>query len=1745
LFSLLAQLLVVIPVAASTYSTAVLNDGAIGYWRLGETSGTTAADASPSGNPGTYTGSYTLGQPGAIYQDTDTAVKFTGGYVDINQSTSLMPPTALSVEAWVKPTSTADGTAIFASPTVANPYGNSGYMLYFTAGRLRMYVAPNVNGWTYAEAPPIIPLNIWTYVVGTWDGSNIRIYLNGTLQATAPALGIAYGTPTANALIAKYAGGGTLSATVDEVAVYGTALSQTQISNHYNIGGHAPGAPTGIRASPASPGLLQAGVSWTAPSDAGNPPLTGYTITSWSGGSIVGTTTVANVTSATVTGLTAGTAYTFTVHATNPVGDSPESVASNAVTPSSASAYASQVETDGPVGYWRLGETAGTIASDSSPNANTGTYTGLYSQSQPGALDGDTDTSLTLSGGYVDINRSSTLMPPAALSVEGWVNPTVTLDGTALFASPQQAAPFGNGGYMLYFAQGRPRMYTAPGIGGWNYAEAPDTLPLNKWTYLVGTWDGSKVSIYVNGVLQSSATANTITYGTPSVDAYIGKYAGASTISGGVDEVAVYSRALSAAEVRNHYQQAGLVGGDVSAAQAAGGGANDCLVCQVHGNYTASPVDTATGNFWHNFSDFSIPGRSYPLSFARTYNSQAAGTNGPLGYGWQFNNAMSLSVSGSTATITQENGSQASFTQSGPNWNPSAPRFIATLTHNGDGTWTFVRFNRDTYKFNAAGQMISATDLNGYTTNFGYTTGNLTSVTDPAGRTLAIGWTGSVITSVTDSNVTPARGVTFQYNDGAGNLTDAFDVAGGHWKFTYETGSRRMLTMLDPKCFATPGCLGVQNTYDASGRISTQRDQLNRQTTFDYTSIPNGTKVTDPKGNVTVDFYSHGLRSAVTKGYGTADAATWQYLYDRYTLALTQVTDPNGNRTFYTVDANGNVLSTTDALNRKTSNTYNSLNQVLTATDGNGVATTNTYDTRGNLTSTSRPLTGTAQTQATTYNHIDAAHPGDVTSMVDPDSKTWTYTYDGNGYRNSVQDMLTNKSTYVFNNDGWMTSSVSPKGNVAGCGCASQYTTIYGYNAFGQRTSLIDPNSHTTRWHYDPDQNLDTLTDADGNVTIYVYDLANQQTQIQRADTPQTTLITDYNPDGTVLDQKDGKGTAILTYGYNSLARVTSTTDALNNVTNYAYDGAGNRLTKQDPGGNCAATPKVGCTTYSYNADNELTGITYSDGVTPNVSNITYDNDGQRTGMTDGTGTSTWVWDSLHRLTSYTNGNGAQVQWGYNLRNLVTTIIYPGNLAVTRGYDDAGRWISVRDWNSNNTTFGYDPNSNLTTETLPTATGVVDTFTFDRADQLMATSVTKGATTLFSATYSRDNANQLSSDSSAPPSIGSYKYNPLNQICYAGSSNGSACSAPPSGAIAYAYDAADNLTQSGGTQQVFNVADQLCWTAATSGACATPPAGATRYTYDLRGNRTNVTPPTGPAITLGYDQANRLTSYAAATNTTYTYNGDGLRMSKTTGASTSQFVWDSSSSLPLLLKDGATAYVYGPGGLPLEQVTGATTYYLHHDQLGSTRLLTDATGATQATYSYDPYGKLVAISGSIINPLQFAGQYTDSESGFQYLRARYYDPVTGQFITRDPVVTMTRQAYSYSANSPTNRSDPSGLCSPLPGCLTQSWNNFQRAFVDSMKITPIAPGVSYGYPAAVSAAYVLGAAGAFEIGSTLLLGGRIVAAENPVLGVGMALVGVGFIIIGAMFLFEAAVVAASPRGRQGGSSSYCDQIVVA
>jgi RHS repeat-associated protein len=131
-------------------------------------------------------------------------------------------------------------------------------------------------------------------------------------------------------------------------------------------------------------------------------------------------------------------------------------------------------------------------------------------------------------------------------------------------------------------------------------------------------------------------------------------------------------------------------------------------------------------------------------------------------------------------------------------------------------------------------------------------------------------------------------------------------------------------------------------------------------------------------------------------------------------------------------------------------------------------------------------------------------------------------------------------------------------------------------------------------------------------------------------------------------------------------------------------------------------------------------------------------------------------------------------------------------------------------------------------------------------------------------------------------------------------------------------------------------------------------------------------------------------------------------VSQTIGATTSYLTWDMAEELPLILSDGTNSYIYGPGGLPVEQISGGgTALYLHHDQQGSTRILTGSSGAVEGTTTYDAYGNETSSTGTATTPMGYDGQYTSNDTGLIYMRARTYDPGTDEFLTADPLSDAT------------------------------------------------------------------------------------------------------------------------------------------
>jgi RHS repeat-associated protein len=610
----------------------------------------------------------------------------------------------------------------------------------------------------------------------------------------------------------------------------------------------------------------------------------------------------------------------------------------------------------------------------------------------------------------------------------------------------------------------------------------------------------------------------------------------------------------------------------------------------------------------------------------------------------------------------------------------------------------------------------------------------------------------------------------------------------------------------------------------------------------------------------------------------------------------------------------------------------------------------------------------------TTLNTYDAT--GHVASSTSPQGRKTTSTYDGIGQR---------------------LTTVAPKGNVAGAN-AAQFTTTYAYDPAGRVLSASVATTTTplvSSATYDLDGRALTQKDQLNRVTTTGYDLAGEAILVTRPGG--TTLASTYWPDGALKTQVDGKSNT-TSFAENTLGRVASVTDALNRATTYTYDASGAVLTKTDPASQV--------TTSAYDAAGELTSTTYSDGTTHSAVR-TYNSAGRPATLVDGTGTTTFTYDSLGRLTNQASPGGT-VGYGYNLRNQATTLVYPGSKTVTQGYEADGALTSSASWLSATTTFTYDQNEAWTGEVA--ANGVTTTTAYDNPGRAITTTIAKGATTLGTLGYTQDAASQITKETSTGlGATRTFTNDTLGRVTKENTTT-------------YAYDNADELTTNGAITQAYDAAGQL--TTATAGTTSTA------YVFDARGNRTKstTTAPGGTTVdNYGYDQANRLNTFANATTTaSYAYNGDGLRASKTVAGVTSTFVYDTAEGLPRIISDGTNTYLYGPTGVPYAQITTAgVATYLHCDQLGSIRMLTNTAGTSAGTATYTAYG--TRTTAGTTSPFGFAGQYTDAETGFLWMRARYYAPGKGQFLTVDPLAVITGARYSYASGNPITNTDPTGL----------------------------------------------------------------------------------------------------------------------
>jgi RHS repeat-associated protein len=612
----------------------------------------------------------------------------------------------------------------------------------------------------------------------------------------------------------------------------------------------------------------------------------------------------------------------------------------------------------------------------------------------------------------------------------------------------------------------------------------------------------------------------------------------------------------------------------------------------------------------------------------------------------------------------------------------------------------------------------------------------LVSVTDPIGRKVGYGYDSSGrLTTVVD-----------KLGNAAGQ-----DPSLHTWTYAYDGLSNHISSITDPD-----GRVAVANTYDGLGRLDTQQDGLLNTTNFDYAG--GQVIITDPRLHVSTQTFDARNRllsqqdtvgantytvSYTYDGCGNRDSATDRrgklttYTYDcagnlRQVVAPSLAPPAPGYETNYDYDpANNNLLEVVDARGFVTTHDYDPLTNVL-------------IETQQQITEAPDLVTFAV----TKWQYTDLANPGLPTRIISPRgnetgipnntySQVLEYYPTGELLRRTDADG--NKMTFTYDGASRQLTMVDPDGNVLG-GTPSQHTWTTTYDENDRVTATIDALGRSALSGYDRTGNRTSATDRNGNVTTYVYDAAARLWKVQQKPEPlqqptlvyTTTVARDGNGNATQVTQDkqgaSGAVTVITDYAYDALNRLANFTThpgtPANLTTSYVLDGNGN-TEKRTTGDGLE-------TIYTY--DNMSRLMTVSSTGLPQPIGYDYDEINQRITMTDGS-TSTYEYDGLGRMTEAVQPNGT-LGYGYDLDSNRTRVTYPtvGNVAYV--FSPAGRLSSLTDWGSRQSAYTYTPSGLAKTLLVPG--GMTTTYGYDNAQRLTSLTNVTGSGTISSHAYTLD-----------------------------------------------------------------------------------------------------------------------------------------------------------------------------------------------------------------------------------------------------------------------------------------------------------------------------------------------------------------------------------------------------------------------
>ncbi|MES2461996.1 MAG: RHS repeat-associated core domain-containing protein [Armatimonadota bacterium] len=744
--------------------------------------------------------------------------------------------------------------------------------------------------------------------------------------------------------------------------------------------------------------------------------------------------------------------------------------------------------------------------------------------------------------------------------------------------------------------------------------------------------------------------------------------------------------------------------------------------------------------------------------------------------------------------------------------------------------------------------------------------------------------------------------------------------------------------------------------HNSGDFVTAVTDPSGRALTFTYGTGNKLTEITDPLGrsfllsyNTGGDLYQVIYPSAIPAS-GLNPTATLAYNANH---CVTTLTDARSQNWTFTYSSNNAVLTETNPLSQTTSYGYTS--GYTTITDPRSYAIRHNYS-GGKLSSVVDQ-----QNYTTSYSYDSNFNK---TQVTDAASKVWTFTYDGAGNQLTATDPLSHTTTttynalnqpltittagsrvttYTYDTNGNPTSVTNPNSETT----TLAYSGTYG--SYGLPTSATDALSHTTTFQYDLDGNKVSTTDPTSRVSTATFDaLGRPLTATAGSGTSALTTTTVYDSTGNVasVTAPGGRTTSFTydlggnkltqtnalsqtnTFVYDAAGKLTSHTDALSRVVYYGYDASGNKTSFTDGNGNT--------TYYVYDGRSHLTSLSYPD---YNGESYSYDARGNLASTTDGRSVTQYLsYDDAGRATaiSYDDGVTASVSFGYDVENRKTSMV-DGTGTTSYSYDNAGR-MTGRTSPQGSVAYAYNAAGQKTSRTV---SGQTTSYTYDSAGRL-STAVTGAGTT----TYSCDTLGRLST-TAFPNSTGETRSydsatGDLLQIETKNTTTNAVISRQTYTFDSLGRKATETLADSSVRSFTYDNAGQLTDEIRTGGLGYT-----VGYSYDNAGNR--LTKTLGSTTEYySYDSANKLQSAGAKT---YTYDGAGNTTSVTTGSNTTTLNWDGASRLTGITYPSSATNSFTYNGLGQRvgksDSTGTFSYKLADDAIDANVL---ADGA--ATYQY-------------------------------------------------------------------------------------------------------------------------------------------------------------------------------------------------